>query len=64
MLSYEAGTKDKFMDGQLLASGSVSLYQQWSNRPSVTLPSCAFRYTVNQGGAKSVRFDRTKANGL
>lgn len=57
VVSYEAGTKDRFFDGQLLASGSV-YYQTWSNiQQSVTLPSCAFRYTVNQGGAESIGFD-------
>ncbi len=57
VVSYEAGTKDRFMDERLLASGSV-YYQKWNNiQQSVTLPSCGFRYTVNQGGAQSVGFD-------
>jgi outer membrane receptor protein involved in Fe transport len=55
--SYEAGTKDKFLDGRLQASGSV-YYLQWNNiQQAVTLPSCGFRYTVNQGAAVSKGFD-------
>ncbi len=57
VVSYEAGTKDKFLDGRLQASGSV-YFLQWDNiQQSVTLPSCGFRYTVNQGGAESKGFD-------
>jgi outer membrane receptor protein involved in Fe transport len=55
--SYELGTKDKFLDGRLQASGSV-YYLKWDNiQQSITLPSCAFRYTVNQGAAESRGFD-------
>ncbi|HEY2070656.1 MAG TPA: TonB-dependent receptor [Rhizomicrobium sp.] len=57
VLSYEAGTKDKFLDGRLQFSGSV-YYLLWQNiQQSVTLPSCGFRYTVNQGAAESKGFD-------
>jgi iron complex outermembrane recepter protein len=57
VVSYEAGTKDRFFDGRLQASGSV-YYLQWNNiQQSVTLPSCGFRYTVNQGAAESKGFD-------
>jgi len=57
VVSYEAGTKDRFFDGQLQASGSV-YFLQWDNiQQSVTLPSCGFRYTTNQGAAESKGFD-------
>ena len=57
VLSYEAGTKDRFFDGKLQVSGSV-YYLLWQNiQQSVTLPSCGFRYTVNQGSAVSKGFD-------
>ncbi len=57
VLSYEAGTKDKFLDNRLQASGSV-YYLQWNNiQQSITLPSCGFRYTINQGAAVSKGFD-------
>jgi outer membrane receptor protein involved in Fe transport len=55
--SYEAGTKDRFFDGRLQASASV-YYLTWNNiQQSVTLPSCGFRFTVNQGTAISKGFD-------
>jgi len=55
--SYEAGTKDKFLDGRLQASGSI-YYLKWTNiQQTVGLPSCGFRYTTNQGGAVSKGFD-------
>jgi outer membrane receptor protein involved in Fe transport len=57
VVSYEAGTKDKFFDDRLQASGSV-YYLQWDKiQQSVTLPSCGFRYTTNQGAAESKGFD-------
>jgi iron complex outermembrane recepter protein len=57
VVSYEAGTKDKFFDGRLQASGSI-YYLQWDNiQQSVELPSCGFRYTTNQGAAESKGFD-------
>ncbi len=57
VLSYEAGSKDRFFDGQLQASGSV-YYLEWNNiQQAITLPSCGFRYTVNQGSAVSKGFD-------
>ncbi|HEY2446660.1 MAG TPA: TonB-dependent receptor [Rhizomicrobium sp.] len=57
VVNYEAGSKDRFFDGQVQVSGSV-YYLEWSNiQQSVTLPSCAFRYTVNQGAASSKGFD-------
>ena len=55
--SYEAGTKDRFMGGRLQASGSV-YYLKWNNiQQAVTLPSCGFRFTANQGTAISKGFD-------
>jgi len=57
VVSYEAGTKDRFLGGRLEASGSV-YYLKWNNiQQSVTLPSCGFRFIVNEGGAESKGFD-------
>ncbi|HEY2886926.1 MAG TPA: TonB-dependent receptor [Rhizomicrobium sp.] len=57
VISYEAGTKDRFLDGQLLASGSI-FYLKWSNIQQINyLPSCGFKYTTNQGSAESRGFD-------
>lgn len=57
VMSYEAGTKDGFLDGRLMASGSV-YYLKWSNiQQNNYLPSCGFRYTTNQGSAESTGFD-------
>jgi outer membrane receptor protein involved in Fe transport len=51
--SYEIGTKDKFLDGRLQVSLSA-YYLNWNNiQQIVTLPSCGFRFTVNQGSAVS-----------
>jgi outer membrane receptor protein involved in Fe transport len=55
--SYEVGTKDKFLGGRLEASGSI-YYLQWNGiQQVVELPSCGFKYTVNQGAATSKGFD-------
>jgi outer membrane receptor protein involved in Fe transport len=55
--SYELGTKDRFLGGRLEASGSV-FYLQWNGiQQVVELPSCGFKYTVNQGAATSKGFD-------
>ncbi len=55
--NYEAGTKDRFFDNTVQISGSL-YYLKWTNiQQSITLPSCAFRYVVNQGGAVSKGFD-------
>jgi outer membrane receptor protein involved in Fe transport len=55
--SYEAGAKDKLFGGRLQASGSI-YYLKWNNiQQIVSLPSCGFRYTTNQGGAESKGFD-------
>ena len=57
VVSYEAGTKDKFLDGRLQASASV-FYLKWNNiQQAITLPSCGFKYTVNQGSAESKGID-------
>lgn len=57
VLNYEVGSKDSFLGGRLQTSGSV-YYLKWSNiQQSITLPSCAFRYTVNQGAAEAKGFD-------
>jgi iron complex outermembrane recepter protein len=57
VLSYEAGTKDRFLEGRLQASGSV-FYLQWSNiQQSNYLPSCGFKYNTNLGSAESKGFD-------
>lgn len=55
--SYEVGSKDKLFGGRLQASGSV-YYLKWNNiQQIVSLPSCGFRYTTNQGAAESKGFD-------
>jgi outer membrane receptor protein involved in Fe transport len=57
VVNYEAGTKDKFFNDTVQISGSV-YYLKWTNiQQSITLPSCAFRYIVNQGAAESKGFD-------
>ena len=57
VLNYELGTKDRFLGGNLQIDGSA-YYLQWNNiQQSVTLPSCAFRYIVNQGAAESKGVD-------
>jgi outer membrane receptor protein involved in Fe transport len=55
--SYEAGTKDKLFGGRFEASASA-YYLKWNNiQQVVSLPSCGFRYTTNQGAAESKGFD-------
>jgi len=57
VLSYEAGSKNRFMDGRMQLSGSV-YYLEWSNiQQSNYLPSCGFKYTTNLGSAVSKGFD-------
>ena len=57
VLSYEAGTKDRFFNDSFEASASI-FYLQWSNiQQAVLLPSCGFRYVTNQGAAVSKGFD-------
>lgn len=55
--SYEAGTKDKFFDGRLEASGSI-FYLNWDNiQQNNYLPTCGIQYTANLGKATSKGFD-------
>jgi len=57
VVSYEAGSKDKFLDSRLQVAGSV-YYLKWSNiQQDNYLPSCGFKYTTNQGSAESKGFD-------
>ena len=57
VMSYEAGSKDKFFGGRLLASGSV-YYLKWKNiQQDNYLPGCGFKYTSNLGDAESKGFD-------
>lgn len=57
VVSYEAGTKDRLLDGRLQASASV-YYLKWSNiQQDNYLPSCGFKYTTNEGSAESKGFD-------
>jgi iron complex outermembrane recepter protein len=57
VLSYEAGAKNKFFDGQLETSESV-YHIDWSRiQQSVYLTSCGFRFTTNLGPAVSNGFD-------
>jgi outer membrane receptor protein involved in Fe transport len=57
VVNYELGTKDRFFNDTVQLSGSI-YYLKWTNiQQSITLPSCAFRYIVNQGGAESKGFD-------
>lgn len=55
--SYEAGSKDRFLNNNLQLSGSV-YYLKWNNiQQQNYLPSCGFQYTTNQGKAESKGFD-------
>jgi outer membrane receptor protein involved in Fe transport len=55
--SYEAGTKDRFLNRTLQLSGSV-YYISWSNiQQSILVPSCAIMFTANVGSATSKGFD-------
>ena len=57
VVNYEAGTKDRLLDGRLQMSGSV-FYLEWNNIQQLNyLPSCGFQYTVNVGSARSTGFD-------
>jgi outer membrane receptor protein involved in Fe transport len=57
VVSYEAGSKDRFMEGRLQLAGSV-YYLKWNNiQQDNYLPSCGFKYTTNQGTAESRGFD-------
>jgi len=57
VVSYEAGSKDKFLNNNLQIAGSV-YYLKWDNiQQDNYLPSCGFKYTTNQGTAESKGFD-------
>jgi outer membrane receptor protein involved in Fe transport len=57
LISYELGTKDKFLDRSLYVSGSV-FYVQWSNiQQAIYVPQCGTQYTTNVGNAVSQGFD-------
>ena len=57
VLSYELGTKDKFLDRKLYVSGSV-FYIEWSNiQQAIYVPACGVQYTTNAGSAISQGFD-------
>jgi len=57
VVNYEAGTKDSFLDRHLEVSGSV-FYLKWNNiQQDNYLPSCGFKYTINEGKAESKGFD-------
>ena len=57
LISYELGTKDKFLDRSLYVSGSV-FYVQWSNiQQAIYVPECGIQYTTNVGNAVSQGFD-------
>lgn len=57
VLSYEVGSKDRFLGGRVQLSGSA-YYLEWNNiQQSNYLPSCGFKYTANLGSAVSKGFD-------
>ena len=57
VLSYEAGSKDRILNGRMQVAGSV-YYLEWSNIQQTNyLPSCGFKYTANMGSAVSKGFD-------
>ncbi len=55
--SYEAGTKDRFLDRTLQVSASA-YYIRWSNiQQSFLVPACGIQFTTNAGDAVSKGFD-------
>jgi iron complex outermembrane receptor protein len=55
--SYEAGAKDKWLDGRLSTQASV-YYIDWNQiQQDVYLPLCGLQYTANLGKAVSKGFD-------
>ena len=55
--SYEAGAKDKWLDGKLSTQASV-YYINWNDiQQNVYLPLCGLQYTANLGKAVSKGFD-------
>jgi outer membrane receptor protein involved in Fe transport len=57
VLSYELGSKDKFLDGRVSIAASA-YYINWNRIQQFNyLPSCGFQYTANLGQAISDGFD-------
>jgi len=57
VLSYEIGSKDRFLDRRLYVSASA-YYIQWSNiQQNIYVPTCGIQYTANVGDATSKGFD-------
>jgi iron complex outermembrane receptor protein len=55
--SYEAGAKDKWLDGKLSTQASI-YYINWNEiQQNVYLPLCGLQYTANLGKAVSKGFD-------
>lgn len=55
--SYEAGTKDRFLDRKLQVSASA-YYIRWSNiQQAFYVPACGIQFTTNAGEAVSQGFD-------
>jgi outer membrane receptor protein involved in Fe transport len=55
--SYEAGTKDKFLNKQLAIQLSA-FYLKWKNiQQAIYVPACGIQYTTNVGDAVSEGFD-------
>ena len=55
--SYEAGTKDRFLDRTLSVSASA-FYVDWSNiQQAFYVPACGIQFTTNAGEAVSKGFD-------
>ncbi len=57
VISYEAGSKDRFLDRKLSLSGSV-YYVTWKNSiQAIYVQQCGIQYTANTGGVISQGFD-------
>lgn len=55
--NYEAGSKNKLLNGRLQLAGSA-FYDKWSGiQESVELPSCALNFVANLGEGTSKGFD-------
>lgn len=56
-MSYEAGTKDKFL-GRTLSIATSAYYITWKNiQQAIYVPTCGIQYTANVGDAVSKGFD-------
>ena len=57
VVSYEAGTKDRFLDRRLQVSASA-FYIKWRNiQQAFIVPACGIQFTTNSGDAVSKGFD-------